>query len=72
VTFNMFCAGKSGGGQDACQGDSGGPATIDVAGTAHLAGVVSWGKGCGQAKKYGVYTRLHMFLPWIQTTTGIQ
>lgn len=72
VTANMFCAGKVEGGQDACQGDSGGPATIDVAGRPHLAGVVSWGKGCGRAKKYGVYTRLHMFLPWIQTTTGFQ
>ncbi len=72
VTANMFCAGRVEGGADACQGDSGGPATIDDGGRPRLAGVVSWGRGCGQAKKYGVYTRLHSFLPWIRTTTGLQ
>lgn len=48
----MFCAGSIGGPQDACQGDSGGPLVID----GKLAGIVSWGVGCGRYPGY--YTRV--------------
>jgi len=65
VTKEMFCAGKIEGGVDSCKGDSGGPATGAINGKAVLAGVISWGKGCALAKKYGVYTNLPMFLDWI-------
>jgi trypsin len=53
----MFCAGvQSTGGKDSCQGDSGGP-IIDKS-TRVLLGLVSWGEGCAQAGKPGVYTRV--------------
>ncbi len=66
VTHNMLCAGKVKGGGDACKGDSGGPATAVSGGTRRLIGIVSWGKGCGRPKRYGVYTAVGKFEAWIR------
>lgn len=69
VTERMFCAGAYQ--KDSCQGDSGGPATASVNGKRLLMGVVSWGYGCGERDKYGVYTRLSLYTGWIsQNTSG--
>jgi secreted trypsin-like serine protease len=74
VTENMFCAGvkgrSGGGGRDSCQGDSGGPASIGPPDAARLVGLVSWGEGCGDVHKYGVYTRVPRVLDWITANSN--
>ncbi|XP_055053535.2 coagulation factor IX [Misgurnus anguillicaudatus] len=65
VTDNMFCAGYLTAEMDACTGDSGGPFIVNYRGTWFLTGVVSWGERCAADGKYGFYTRLSNYLPWI-------
>lgn len=54
---------------DTCQGDSGGPMVTrggrnDNEAVA-LVGIVSWGKGCAEFGKPGVYTRVSFYNRWI-------
>ncbi|CAJ1084517.1 trypsin [Xyrichtys novacula] len=64
ITENMLCAGYSIGGKDACQGDSGGPLVCE----GRVYGIVSWGRGCGEAQYPGVYAAVAKYRRWIDNT----
>ncbi|XP_072216197.1 transmembrane protease serine 6 [Excalfactoria chinensis] len=69
ISPRMICAGYNKGKKDACQGDSGGPlACEEPSGRWFLAGLVSWGMGCGLPNYYGVYTRITQVLGWMNQT----
>jgi len=68
ITENMFCAGVPGGGHGACFYDSGGPLVVD----GQLAGIVSWGAGCGDARYPTVYSNVANFRSFITEETGVQ
>ncbi|XP_071358853.1 ovochymase-1 isoform X2 [Trachinotus anak] len=72
IRSSMFCAGKDEGGVDACQGDSGGPLSCFTGSRYELAGLVSWGVGCGRARKPGVYTKLQQHIEWMSDIMSAQ
>ncbi|KAJ8039118.1 Acrosin [Holothuria leucospilota] len=63
----MFCAGYENGGKDSCQqGDSGGPVVLkNAADQWEVIGITSWGYGCADVQKPGVYTRVYYYRDWI-------
>ncbi|KAL2806569.1 ovochymase-2 isoform 2 precursor, partial [Daubentonia madagascariensis] len=72
----FLCTGFPEGGRDACQGDSGGSLMCrNKKGAWTLAGVTSWGLGCGRGWRNnmqqsdpgspGIFTDLSKVLPWI-------
>ena len=72
ITRYMFCAGFQNEQKDSCQGDSGGPHVTNYKGTWFLTGIVSWGEECAKDGKYGIYTRVSRYYPWISQKTGIR
>lgn len=65
VQDHEMCAGNIEGGTDSCQGDSGGPLVCYSQNKYVLQGVTSWGLGCANPMKPGVYARVSKFVDWI-------
>ena len=57
---------------DTCQGDSGGPIMYysQAQRAWVLAGITSYGRGCGLPNYAGVYTRVSAYMDWIRSTVG--
>ncbi|PAA62802.1 hypothetical protein BOX15_Mlig019102g2 [Macrostomum lignano] len=66
VYAENICAGFLAGERDACTGDSGGPLMINRQDLWLVAGLVSHGDGCGQAKRPGVYARMSAYAEWVR------
>jgi len=66
-----LCAGGESG-KDACSGDGGGPLVCQGHGESmELAGLVSWGIGCGKEGVPGVYTNVAAYVNWIKETVSL-
>ncbi|XP_078348810.1 uncharacterized protein LOC144633803 isoform X2 [Oculina patagonica] len=72
----MFCAEHEKAGQHSCRGDGGGPFVrerYDSKSRSYrwtVAGLVSWGEGCGVDGRYSFFTRVAPYSNWISETTN--
>ncbi|CAH2000051.1 unnamed protein product [Acanthoscelides obtectus] len=69
ISNNMLCAGWASGRADTCAGDSGGGLMCSLKGSRRtvysIQGITSFGDGCGQKNKYGIYTTVFNYIGWI-------
>ncbi|AOT07567.1 serine protease [Pseudoalteromonas luteoviolacea] len=70
VSDTMICAGFDEGGKDACQGDSGGPLIVKQNDEWIQLGIASWGNGCAQPNRPGVYTDVASLFYWTYANTN--
>ena len=71
ITSSMMCATDNNG---ACVENSGGPLVVknrQYGDRYVLAGIASWGIGCGEANQLGVYTSVLSHVDWVKNTCGI-
>ena len=72
ITKDMLCANSEDGvavsGAGACYGDSGGPLVCLEDGKPVIAGIVSFGYGCGRAYSPGVYARVTSYRRFIRAS----
>ncbi|XP_042863533.1 chymotrypsin-like protease CTRL-1 [Penaeus japonicus] len=69
ITANMICAGAAG--RDSCLSDSGGPLMTYNGFSWVLIGLSSFGPvPCGDPSRFGVYTRVGNYIPWIINKIG--
>lgn len=54
------------------QGDSGGALVCQDELAWRLVGIVSWGRGCAEPNRPGVYTNVPQLLPWIYGVTEVR
>ena len=66
IHSRVICAGIPEGGSGPCQFDSGGPISCEYGGLWYLAGLVSWGQGCGLPRKFGVYANMFERSSWVK------
>ncbi|GFS67372.1 chymotrypsinogen B [Nephila pilipes] len=68
LSDGMLCAGYDQGRVDSCAGDSGGPLLVQRNGRWTLYGITSFGDGCGEKGKFGIYSDVLKFVEWIGKT----
>lgn len=58
---------------DTCDGDSGSPLMLYSKEYRQwiIAGITSYGDGCGKSSDAGIYTRISMYTDWIKSITGV-
>ena len=61
----MICTLVEKGGKDTCHGDSGGPLAVQNGCNYEIAGITSFGDGCGRPGSPGVYAKVTAELKWI-------
>ncbi|BFZ17342.1 hypothetical protein BsWGS_20383 [Bradybaena similaris] len=71
ITDRMVCAGVPEGGIDSCQGDSGGPLYTYRENRWTLTGIVSWGYGCAEAGRPGVYADVIELKEWVNGVINV-